>query len=233
MTSMKISAFLGTLVFTSTLLIFYFWLDLEGLALFAFLFLGPLIPLRCVGFALFMKYCKRTGRHQYSLLGFAAFLYTVFWFFPAVLIYLYRENFLFWKLETHLFVQASGLIVLGGMLVFVFWMASVLSWKTRILPFMGSGDKEVGELVTNGPHAIIRHPEYFSEPWAIIGIFLITEYSSVLLLTLWWALFVYPVTTMEEAELKERFGNEYEKYSRNVPRIFPRLKTRKMQDNKE
>ena len=78
-------------------------------------------------------------------------------------------------------------------------------------------------LVTHGPYRWVRHPFY--------GVVLLWGLSMTLL-TANWLIAVLGLaaiamlvrrTTIEEAKLTERFGDEYRSYAAKTGRFFPRL----------
>jgi len=83
-------------------------------------------------------------------------------------------------------------------------------------------------LVVQGPYKHVRHPLYFGVVLLMVGWWLLLDYSVLLLsaifLLLW---FNYVVAPFEEKELKAIFGEQYERYSNEVPRIIPFTKHRK------
>ncbi len=88
-------------------------------------------------------------------------------------------------------------------------------------------------LITSGPYAIVRHPQFLSAigvSFFVVRLFDPTDFPSVAFgayyhsLDLNWALFTlsfWVLSILEERELKAHFGDEYEEYSRRVPRLFP------------
>jgi protein-S-isoprenylcysteine O-methyltransferase Ste14 len=83
-----------------------------------------------------------------------------------------------------------------------------------------------GRLVTEGLYARIRHPRYVQFALALLGWALIVNYLAVYVIwSLWWPA-VYLIAILEERELRERFGPEYEVYCRHVPRFLPRFDER-------
>lgn len=110
----------------------------------------------------------------------------------------------------------------------------MLGWRRIIsLPVFFKGGEEGNptfksesnsKLIVTGPYSLIRHPIYFFELAMIVGVFLITGVLSILFILLICAILIYPMTTLEEAELKERFGREYEDYVKRVPRLFPKIR---------
>lgn len=89
-----------------------------------------------------------------------------------------------------------------------------------------AGRKE--PLVVKGPYKYVRHPMYFGVILFVIGLWLLLDYSflliSTILLLLW---FNFVVATFEEKELKAMFGKQYEQYSKKVPKIIPFTKHQK------
>jgi protein-S-isoprenylcysteine O-methyltransferase Ste14 len=77
-------------------------------------------------------------------------------------------------------------------------------------------------LIVKGPYRYVRHPLYSDVVLLLLGWWLLLDYSflliSTLLLLLW---FEFVVTRFEERELRAIFGDDYEEYSRRVPRIVP------------
>jgi deazaflavin-dependent oxidoreductase (nitroreductase family) len=80
-------------------------------------------------------------------------------------------------------------------------------------------------LVVKGPYKYVRHPLYSGVVLLLVGWWLLLDYSflllSTMLLLLW---FNYVVAPFEEKELRAIFGEEYEKYAEEVPRIIPFVK---------
>jgi protein-S-isoprenylcysteine O-methyltransferase Ste14 len=106
------------------------------------------------------------------------------------------------------------------------WSVAVLGIRRSFL-FRHVDDK----LVTRGPYALVRHPQFLSA----IGITLFSalihsglwvswlgpDYSNPLLNAALFALSLWVLAILEDRELETRFGEEYREYARRVPRIFP------------
>jgi len=77
-------------------------------------------------------------------------------------------------------------------------------------------------LVIEGPYRYVRHPLYFGVVVIVIGWWLIIDYSfllvSAILLLLW---FNFVVARFEEEELRAMFGESYQEYAKEVPKIIP------------
>ncbi|WP_455276607.1 methyltransferase family protein [[Eubacterium] cellulosolvens] len=84
------------------------------------------------------------------------------------------------------------------------------------------------KFVIKGPYKYVRHPLYFGVVLIVISLWLLLDYSALLitaLLLLLWFNFV--VASFEEKELKAMFGKQYEQYSKKVPKIIPFTKYHK------
>jgi protein-S-isoprenylcysteine O-methyltransferase Ste14 len=85
-------------------------------------------------------------------------------------------------------------------------------------------------LVVKGPYTYVRHPLYFDVVLLLLGWWLLLDYSflllSALLLFLWLNFVVAP---FEEKELRAIFGEDYERYSKRVPKIVPFTRRRRFQ----
>jgi protein-S-isoprenylcysteine O-methyltransferase Ste14 len=77
-------------------------------------------------------------------------------------------------------------------------------------------------LVRDGVYGIIRHPVYaIAITWGAAYV-LFVNYAGVYLLFLLACPVFYILTFVEERELIDRFGDEYRRYQREVPRLVPR-----------
>ena len=83
------------------------------------------------------------------------------------------------------------------------------------------GVGETGALLTEGIYARVRHPRYTGVTFSTIGMALITNYLAMYALVLFTLIGVYGITVFEERELRERFGDEYNRYRARVPRFIP------------
>ncbi len=115
--------------------------------------------------------------------------------------------------------------------VVLFAAASVIALKRRKLlttkVLVGlpqlAPDRHPGRLLTEGIYRRIRHPRYVEIILALAAYALFTNYLAMYLLVLASPAAVYLIVLLEEKELRQRFGAEYEAYCRRVPRFIPRL----------
>lgn len=77
-------------------------------------------------------------------------------------------------------------------------------------------------LVTSGPYAVIRHPRSAQLTLALLGWALLSNHLVSYLVFLLWLPALWAIVALEERELRDRFGAEWEAYARRVPRLLPR-----------
>lgn len=69
-----------------------------------------------------------------------------------------------------------------------------------------------------------------SGPAVLLASACFANYGGLYLATVLAIPFVLLVVVLEERELRQRFGQEYEEYSRRVPRFVPRMTTDRRRD---
>jgi protein-S-isoprenylcysteine O-methyltransferase Ste14 len=89
-----------------------------------------------------------------------------------------------------------------------------------------SSDPQSQKLLTEGIYSRVRHPRYVELMFWLFGYTLIANYQGLYIATLISLPVLYLIVLLEEKELRERFGSEYEEYSQRVPRFIPKLATR-------
>ena len=77
-------------------------------------------------------------------------------------------------------------------------------------------------LVREGIYRVVRHPVYLTAAVAGIAFALVVNYLGVYILFVSAFPLLYLITVLEEHELIDRFGEEYRRYQREVPRLIPR-----------
>jgi len=81
-----------------------------------------------------------------------------------------------------------------------------------------------GGVVRTGIYARVRHPRYLEYMLTFVGLALLTGAVGIFLLAIITILLYLIVAPLEERELREHYGPEYEAYAREVPRFLPRLR---------
>ena len=80
-----------------------------------------------------------------------------------------------------------------------------------------------GKLLTEGIYSRMRHPRYVGAFVFVLGLALVANSPISYTVAFLLVPLIYIIVIFEERELKKRFGSEYEKYSRKVPRFFPKI----------
>ncbi|MCK4414484.1 MAG: DUF1295 domain-containing protein [Candidatus Eisenbacteria sp.] len=87
-------------------------------------------------------------------------------------------------------------------------------------------ERERPGVIRKSVFGVIRHPVYLSEILLYLGLLML---SISLAAAVVWAIaigFLHCISRYEERLLLARFGEDYEKYMRDVPMWFPRLRKR-------
>jgi protein-S-isoprenylcysteine O-methyltransferase Ste14 len=77
-------------------------------------------------------------------------------------------------------------------------------------------------LLREGIYRGVRHPVYLTAEVAGISFALVVNYVGMYILFVSAIPVLYVTTILEERELIARFGDEYRRYQREVPRLIPR-----------
>ena len=78
------------------------------------------------------------------------------------------------------------------------------------------------KLITDGIYGTIRHPRYVELVLAMLAFAVFANYLAAYLIVLAGVAWIVLVARVEEKELRERFGKEYDAYCARVPRFLPR-----------
>lgn len=115
-------------------------------------------------------------------------------------------------------------LVLYGLMTWLerqYWKQ--LSIATLVgIPELSPADQRKGRLLQDGAYRLVRHPRYLSAGFGIIANALFINYVGTYILILLLAPLGYMMIVFEERELIDRFGEEYRKYQREVPRFILR-----------
>ncbi|MDH3403883.1 MAG: isoprenylcysteine carboxylmethyltransferase family protein [Acidobacteriota bacterium] len=85
-----------------------------------------------------------------------------------------------------------------------------------------SRERYPGRLLSEGIYGRIRHPRYVEVLLWALAYALFANYLAIYVLVALSVPVLYLVVVLEERELRDRFGQAYEDYCREVPRFFPR-----------
>ena len=89
-----------------------------------------------------------------------------------------------------------------------------------------SSQKRPGKLLTEGLYSKIRHPRYVEVLLITAAYAFFANHLGSYLATVLSVPILYLVVVLEEQELRDRFGAEYEEYCQRVPRFIPREHSR-------
>ena len=120
---------------------------------------------------------------------------------------------------------AIALVLYGVMtwLELQYWRHLSIATLTGV-PELSPTEQRRGRLLQDGIYRVVRHPRYLSAGIGVIANALIINYVGLYILILLLFPAGYVMTLLEERELIDRFGEEYRKYQREVPRLIPRLR---------
>jgi len=156
---------------------------------------------------------------------------TVFFAFGYLVILVLGMPF---SLSLALPIRLLGVLVLSSGFLFFGWLFKyrkpvdivvstyVTFLKVRRGNLLEKRLSRTEPLVIEGPYRYVRHPLYFGVFVIVIGWWLFLDFSFLLVsavLLLFWFNFV--VARFEEEELRAMFGERYEEYAKEVPRIIP------------
>jgi isoprenylcysteine carboxyl methyltransferase (ICMT) family protein YpbQ len=86
--------------------------------------------------------------------------------------------------------------------------------------------RNVRGVVRDGIYARIRHPRYLVYMLSFWGLAFVTSALGFFVLAIVSVLMYLIVAPLEERELRQQYGSEYEAYCQAVPRFLPRLRRR-------
>ena len=78
-----------------------------------------------------------------------------------------------------------------------------------------------GEIAHSGIYAHMRHPRYVGSFLAIVGACLVARTHAAWIVAGVWTCLMLAAILFEEREMRARFGDGFEEYSRRVPRFVP------------
>jgi protein-S-isoprenylcysteine O-methyltransferase Ste14 len=140
------------------------------------------------------------------------------WLSP--LIYLVNPRWMVWsKLGLPDGVRWLG-VVIGALSVFgIYWLFSSIG--NGITPT--SATRKQHTLVTSGPYRWVRHPLYTVGSSMFIAFGMMADSWFIAALGILTFILMAVRTPKEEANLIEKFGDEYREYMKRTGRFFPKL----------
>jgi protein-S-isoprenylcysteine O-methyltransferase Ste14 len=164
--------------------------------------------------------------HFWRRLG-AAWTLTLVWGLAAVGmagLFLVRKPLLATEFGTRCPLVVLGALCLAGATVFRVKLSRQLTTGIAAgLPEL-SPEGHPGKLLTEGVYSRLRHPRYVQFLLVLLGYALFANYLALYAVFALWVPVAYLIVLLEERELRDRFGGEYEEYCRRVPRFVPRFR---------
>ncbi len=177
----------------------------------------PIIPLFWIPVHLFSNFFRK--------IKFLLYLIPVVTWLPlAYLIYRNRAYLVQEKIEFPLILALTGWILLVSGSLLHLWTGKLLS--LRVITGVPEISQEAeGKIVRTGAFSVVRHPTYLAHTLMFSGVFLICGVLSVGLITIVDFVVVHLfIIPLEEKELLQRFGTDYQLYKKKVPKFFPRFR---------
>jgi protein-S-isoprenylcysteine O-methyltransferase Ste14 len=187
-------------------------LHVGGLLVFALAFLRPARPREWRSLGIFTAFVAAL---YVEMFGFPLTIYVLtalLGHFPAPEPFAHMSGNLWATLVLGRWM-AAPLMLVGGLMILVGTLVLAAGW-TRIY-------RAQGGLVTAGPYAVVRHPQYSGLFLVILGA--LVQWPTILTVLMAPVLVVAYVwlARCEEGELEARFGEAYRAYCRSVPPFVP------------
>ncbi len=139
----------------------------------------------------------------------------------AVAFYLLRKPLLRMDFGYHLPLLLAAIALVALSLVVRFFVLKDLNPKTLLGFPEIAPEKFPPHLVTTGIYARARHPRYMEICNGILAGALFSNYLASYAVALYTVLALRFVIFLEERELHDRFGAEYDAWAARVPRFVP------------
>jgi protein-S-isoprenylcysteine O-methyltransferase Ste14 len=133
-------------------------------------------------------------------------------------------NFLF----AHRLPRNAATYILGAAFLGLnFWVSRKVHQKFNLKKLAGlpelKPEHPLRGIIDKGIYAHVRHPRYANIIVGFIAFGLLTGGEGIFVLAIVTFLLYLIVTPLEERELRQQYGSEYEAYARKVPRFLPRF----------
>ncbi len=122
--------------------------------------------------------------------------------------FVFAIAYLIWARPTSLTLGVGGVIALIGVLVRAWASGHIVKNKV---------------LAVTGPYAHTRNPLYFGSFLIGAGFAIAAHWGLLLVVIAFWLLVYAPTMERERRNIRERFPDDYDRYSANVPGFVPRM----------
>jgi protein-S-isoprenylcysteine O-methyltransferase Ste14 len=166
----------------------------------------------------FIEFWRRVGVKQTFVIG------TTLALLSTIPLYLVRDAMLMSDLGTSwIMVGVAGVLIVGAILIAVKRQKHLTMKILAGAPELERGGKG-GTLLTEGAYSVTRNPRYIETIVVVFAYAAFSNYLGAYLMALVTVPVVHLIVILEERELRDRFGDEYEAYVTRVPRYIPRGK---------
>ena len=145
----------------------------------------------------------------------------VFYLGCVVGLFQLRRPLLAVEFGTNYWLIGLGALILAATMALAWQRQKQLTIRILVGVPELAPDSHPQKLLTEGIYARIRHPRYVEAVAGILGCALIINYLAVYVIYIISLGAIYLIVNLEEKELRERYGGEYEDYCRRVPRFIP------------
>jgi protein-S-isoprenylcysteine O-methyltransferase Ste14 len=191
---------------------FTWWVVLVFAAACVWVMVGNLLVFAFLGF--FRRVFSSLGGKAYTM--FLTLLFALL----VTLVYSLRHLILADRIPFPPFVNYVGALLFVAGALADLWATKAIGCR-RIMNYPSVLEQpRERRLTTSGPYSFSRNPLYVGDFAVAAGLFLMTGYASILLLSLLYAAHALAQARMEEKELEKIFGEEYREYMRRVPRFL-------------
>lgn len=140
----------------------------------------------------------------------------------AALVFLERETILSMEFGAEPALMLVAALLFSFVIYLRMQIAKQLATKVlQGLPELAP-ERYEQKLLSEGIYARMRHPRYVQMLLAYLSYALFTNYLAVYVVFLVGLVWILLVVRVEEKELRDRYGEEYERYCERVPRFLPR-----------
>lgn len=165
-----------------------------------------------------------------GLLGWYLVEVGLMWIGTSLVLIAFAPVWLNWTWSGPIWLQAiGGAGVLVSVLIGV-WAAGQMGWKRLLFVPALFPPGEMAErydvpqrLVVSGPYRYVRNPLYVTDMTLIGSTALLTQNGFLVFTLVIYIAQLAMQLRLEERELRQRFGAQYERYLQAVPRFIPRL----------
>jgi protein-S-isoprenylcysteine O-methyltransferase Ste14 len=162
--------------------------------------------------------------HFWRRFGNRAFLVALpIWLVPGIALLLLRHQIFSQRIERNALTWILG----AGILALAVWIDRQVRRQFSVRRLVGLPEMNRARpdsfVVREGIYARVRHPRYMVFMLSFLGLAFLTGAAGIFLLAFVSVLLYLIVAPLEEQELRESYGAEYEAYARSVPRFLPRL----------